>query len=305
MSNASTRLRLIFLPYLLLLLTFPLLYAGVMWLLLYRRPLLDHPMAVAEYIPPLLVGGLVVALALRRRFGLLQDPQSRGVAFSLWVYATLSLYFPSIYAQQLLVSHTRRLLSLPTIGQLPQAPPATYYTLQRYYLDQRRAGQAAVKQVQGKYKDSLVVDLYFSTPILSSAADTGRGRPAAWLGASFHTSLSNRLDSAALRRQYQAFIGRSNREFAQLDLRQFVYLLRVDDGRALAGYRAAVAASPGYQPGPAAPVLRPVDAPFAARGADTGRWLLISAAIGAWVLLAMVQRHPLDPARVAACRARP
>ncbi|WP_400190621.1 hypothetical protein [Hymenobacter sp. B81] len=300
MRDLYAKLRLIFLPFLLLLLTFPWLYAILLVALGYELRWAESTINGWMLWLPLVPGTLLVLLTLRPRLNLLR-PQRRGdSSMFLGMMACASLVLPSISATDFIASRRGKLTALDSITQLPHRPPTDFYTVRDFYLGKRQAAFYPETQATGKNSQRLDVTLYASYPLFATAADTLEGRPVAWLGASISEVIDNRISHAQREGAQQQFMERAHRVLQQQRPEQFAYLQRVRNAGDAQPFRAAVAASPWGIIGTAVSVvLLPVNEPFAARGAAAWRLLWLSTAGAAALFLFLLLFPRLSTHRVA------
>ena len=225
LSNLGYKLRLIYLPVLGLGSLLVLLITGCYWLLVLQSALLNPSKDQLM--------GAVFALSILGQWPLLYARLQllwRGEKDE-WVTFYYIVPMAAVGIAALCVIHyvhasTGQLTSLNNIGELGrQSAPTRFYTLRECHPDPQHAGTHTVFTTSGKNNEKLNFDLYVACPLLLAPNDTTTAP--AWLGLTYHHSVSTKLPLEEKEAEYQKFLQRSQQQFSQQNLTKFTYLTRV------------------------------------------------------------------------------
>ncbi|MET0393712.1 MAG: rhomboid family intramembrane serine protease [Chitinophagaceae bacterium] len=288
MNKLHEKVRLIFLPFLLIAAGFILLYSFLNWLLLIQSGLVSLKEDIVNFWLPFLLPWIPALIWLRPRIKLLKFKKDNG-SFALLFIATLLIALPTILAQQYLETATGKLTRLDNTGQLDQARPTKYYSLNEYYIDKSQAGIRAVSTVSGKYNRDLNFAMYVTLPILVSAADTAGTETVCWLGKKYSETISNKISDAEKNEKYKLFAERVQTEFDSTDFSRFSYLEKAGNTDDHDEFDKAIQSSP-VAAGKAPIVLLPRQGAFADRNGSMPAWILLAFGGGlvAWFLLLLL-----------------
>ncbi|MDJ1500688.1 rhomboid family intramembrane serine protease [Xanthocytophaga agilis] len=288
MQTILKKLKLIYVPYLIISIAFIVLYSLITWLLFYKFSVFSIREDILQIWLPLALPWILILIWLSRRIRLLVLTGANGnkpFLYQLVVWGTMAI--PAIITQNYLESASGDLLQLDNIHEIVQREPVKYYTLKHFYIDKRNATARPDFVVSGKYNEDLNMHFYVAVPILKDQADTMNGTCYGWLGREYSKRISNRLDSKEKEESYKAFALQTEKNFEQEDLTQFVYLNKVGNSEAGAVYREAIKSSTRFIHNDS-PVFIPVNAPFEQRNGNTFAWIFGALGISACLFLAMV-----------------
>lgn len=287
MQTIIKKLKLIYLPFLLLAVSFMVLYTGLNGVLIKTNTTFGRE-EVTNYWLPFGLPMIMVLIWLRPRIKLLRLTGGNGnLPFLYGFFAGLAIAIPTVIAQIYLEKAMGELTPLETISGIDSTKPTKYYSLKHYYIDKTNIGVHTAFAVGGKHNESLGMSIYVALPIFEEKADTINTSCVAWLGVEFSERISNRLDEKEKERLFQAFSDRSQHEFEQKDVSQFVYLERTGNNADGAGFAEAARKSTKYDTRHLT-VLLPMNEPFDSRNGNTFGWIFGAFAIGGGVWLIMV-----------------
>jgi rhomboid protease GluP len=284
MTNFILKLRLIFWPFLRLLLLVPAAYAGFCWLI---STMLDTPLegeVKSDFWLLGLVGGVAVLVGLRPRIHLLQSRGDGRWRALFYFPAVISLGIATSAATTALQAITRRLVPLNHIGELPGCPATnTAFEVRNFYLAR---SHTTMEKKYATVKSGVELTLYFATPLFRTAADTVSRQPVAWLG-TIVTKFGRATTSNSQYTELYKFAEATKAQLPLSNLTDFFYLVRASP---TPGLLAAIRQSPWADTLAASPILvKAVHEPFARRATVAlhvlGQTLLIGPALFLGLLL--------------------
>ena len=166
MTNFSTRIRLIFYPFLIVAICFIGIYTFLDWLFVIRlemplsEDLVHYWLAVSLPIIPVLIW-------LRPRIKLLILKDKKGnLPFLYQFVAMIAIAIPTVITQDYLVTATGRLTVLQNIDQIKR-PLTKYYGLKKYFIDKQHIAVYQRMATSGKNNEYLDFYIDVACPVLA------------------------------------------------------------------------------------------------------------------------------------------
>ncbi len=294
MQIITKKLKLIYLPFLVMTISFIVLYTLLNWLLFIKTNMFSIKEDIVNFWLPFGLSWIPVLLWLRPRIKLLKLRGGNGnLPFLYQFIAALAMAIPTIVAQGYIEKASGTLTTLETINEIDKGGQTKYYTVKKFYIDKTNIGVHSSFDVSGKHNENFNMHLYVVLPIFGSEADTINSSCLAWLGVKYSEQISNRLEDNEKGEKYQAFANESQKDFDNKDVNKFVYLDRVgntDDGD---GFKEAVKNSPKYNSNNTS-VFLAVNEPFENRNGNTFAWIFRAFGIAAGIWLVMLLIPKLD-----------
>lgn len=294
MQTITKKLRLIYLPFLVMTISFIVLYTFLNWLLFIKTNTFSVKEDIVNFWLPFGLPWIPVLIWLRPRIKLLNLTGGNGnLPFLYQFIAALAMAIPTIVAQGYMEKASGTLTKLETINEINNVEETKYYTLKSFYIDKTNIGVHSSFDVSGKHNENFNMHLYVVLPILGSEVEATNSNCLAWLGIEYSQQISNRLEDKAKEEKYQAFANESQKDFDNKDVNQFVYLDRVgntDDGD---GFKEAVKKSPKYNSNNTS-VFLAVNEPFESRTGSTFAWIFGAFGIAGGIWLTMLLIPKLD-----------
>lgn len=176
MNNIPQKLRLIYVPFLVMAIGVIAGYSFLNWLVFIKFHILSLNESVVNLWVPLLIAWIPGLLWMQRRIKLLRLKRQKGdLPFLYLLVACFAIGISTVVAQSYLQTASGKLTALPDINSIEKQPATKYYTLKWFYVDKVHSGAKAILSTSGKQDEYLNMDLYFVSPILASPADTSRG----------------------------------------------------------------------------------------------------------------------------------
>jgi rhomboid protease GluP len=166
MKDIGTKIRLIFIPYLIISIATISIYTFLHWWLLIKNPIFSINQEVATFIIPMLFPGAPVLIWLRPRVKLLnlttggKNPLVGFIGLA-WIATATTI----IVSQEYLVTSTGKLTRLDNIRQINKLPLTKYYTVKQFYIDKKLARFRSEATITGKYNKRYQMDIYVTVPL--------------------------------------------------------------------------------------------------------------------------------------------
>ncbi|MEO6358460.1 MAG: rhomboid family intramembrane serine protease [Ferruginibacter sp.] len=167
MNPLNQKIRLIFIPFLLIATGFICIYTFLHWLLFINANTFKVKEDVLNLWAPFVLAWIPVLLWLRPRVGLLNLKTKKGDSrnFGFLFIATIAVAAPTIVAQFYLETATGKLTPLSYISQVDKQAPTKYYTLQNHFVSKEQKAVKYESAVTGKHNENLDLDIYIACPI--------------------------------------------------------------------------------------------------------------------------------------------
>lgn len=287
MLSITKKFKLIYLPFLVMSISFIVLYTFLNWLLFIKTNTFSVKEDIVNFWLPFALPWIPVLLWLRPRIKLISlKGGNDNLPFLYQFAAAMAIAIPTVVAQGYIEKASGTLTKLETINEIDKGEPTKYYTVKNFYIDNTKIGVHSSFDASGKYNENFNMHLYVVLPILGSVADTANSSYLAWLGVEYSKQISNRLGDKEKEEKYQAFENESQMDFDKKDFNQFVYLDRVGNTDDADGFKNAVKNCPKYNPNNTS-IFLAVNEPFENRNGNTFAWIFGAFGIGAgiWFIL--------------------
>ena len=304
MANFLSKIKLIYLQFLLVAIGFIIPYSFLIWLVVYRFSLLALNEDLINFWLPFCLPVIPVYIWLRPRIKLLVLKDKKGnLPFLYFFAACLAISAPTIVLQGYLLTATGKLTTVKNISEISQKPITKYYTVANHYIDKQHATVHRRTEVSGRNNEYLTFHLYVACPILNRAPqiDTGNNNnfnmPVAWLGTEYTKGISNHSSDTEKEQAFKELGIEAYNKLKEENLDQFVYLDHIGNNDRRKGYYAAIKSIPQYNS--AEPlVLEAKNEPFETRNGDKFGWIFKSFGIGAGIWLIMLIFPKLNNAQL-------
>lgn len=302
MSNFLTKLKLIYLQFLLIAVGFIAIYSLFTWLLVYQFPVLDLNETLTNFALPFALPVIPAFIWLWPRIKIMPlKTKNSDAQFVYFVLACLAISMPAIILQEYLQVASGKLTAIDNISQIHQKPLTKYYTIKNHFIDKQHVAVHRKAEASGKNNEHLTFYLYVACPILNTApkadSDTAFKVPSAWLGILYRKSLSNNSSDEKKEAAYIKLGEEANEDFKKHDFDQFVYLDHIRNNDNRKGYYAAIQST--YQLNNAElVVLEAKNEPFEARMGGKLGWVFKSFGIGAAIWLIMLIFPKIDEEQI-------
>lgn len=288
------KIKLLFIPYILILLGLVVGYTFLHWFLMIELQLFHLKELVICAWVPIFLTGVVGFLIFRLRIKVLNLSDKWKNFYSGFVW--LSLLLPLSIAQFYIETATGKLTELDSIGDINKTKATKYYTVKSYYFDKYNYNVTAEFDVSGKHNENLNIHIYYVVPVIKKFDDTLNANIPAWLGIKYYETISNRLEDNEKDERYNKFWDECFNHFMEHNLDSFNYLERVPYSDDRDGYLEAIQKHDFYSTNEN--ILTLVNEPFEARNGNKLIWILITTIIILVIWLIMIIIPKFDPTQL-------
>lgn len=290
-GRMQNKLKLLFVPFLLIGVSFISLYTFFNWFLFIKLELFPLSESIRNFGLPMILLWIPILKWLKPRINLLDSKkQNRRLTYD--IVAWILIACPAIIAQEYMSTATGKLTELSSINEISHHKKSKFYTVKNYFVFKKGAELHPSAEVTGRYNQHLRWSLHVAFPIYESRILAIK-YPAAWLGIKYTEEIDNRLSDEEKVRKFEDFLKKSEEDVNQKDLHEFLYLDRISSSDRLDGYLEAVKNSPKLTSDNSI-VLIPVNEPFALRNGSKPFWLCVSFFLGAFIWLLMLWKPKLN-----------
>jgi len=168
MNKQTEKIRLIYVPFLIIAITLIGSYTFLNWQLMIKMQLFPIKEVIINSIVPFILPWLPVLIFLRPRIKLLNldTTKNRDLYIVYQFIAVLAIGIPTIITQDYLYTATGKLTELDNISEISKHKETKYYRLKRYYIDKKNIGIYNESLVSGKSNQDLYISSYRVCPIL-------------------------------------------------------------------------------------------------------------------------------------------
>ena len=297
MNTFREKIRLVYAPFLWISLAFILSYTLLNWLLNIRLSLFSMNEDLVNLWLPLSLPWIPVLIWLRPGVRLLKMNRKSGNLPGLYLLvAAMTMFVPTMIAQQYLVSATGKMTAAENVSTLEHSSLTKYYTIRHHFIDKSRLTLHTAWVTSGKSNETITFHLYVACPLLTNAADTLVPAPKTWVGTTYSNSMSNRKSQQEKEDAYDAFYNESLNDFVSNEPAPVQYFDRIGHNDNREGYIKACRKSRYCTDAGKLILLEARYEPFDKRTVNKLAWIFHSFAIGAVVWLIMVLIPKFDEA---------
>lgn len=287
------RLRLIYLPYLLIAVCLISGYTFLHWLLFIRFHVFSLDEEVLNLWLPIALPWLPLYFWLKPRIkGLVFKKTARDPLSILIFFASIAIVAPTIIAQYYLETASGTLTQLSDINQIENQNPTKYYTITNIYLDKRDIGVQSTFDVSGRYNESFNMHIYIAVPIFSSSSEVKNNNCIAWCGIKYSRQINNHNTQEQKETAFNRFASFCQDQFDALD-EQFIYFDRIGNTADHKAFDDAIKKNKRFLSSTNL-VLVPVYTPFEARNGNKLAWVFGAFGIGAAAFFLMLLIPSID-----------
>ncbi len=286
MNTLIEKIKVIYLPFLIIFVGFVSLYTFLHWFLIIDKELIALKEDTLKFWLPFALPFIPIYIWLRPRVNLLIFKKDD--YYYLYQFLALgSICVTTMITQEYLIVATGKLTELDNISEINKKEITKYYTLKNFHLDKKSAVPYGTYEVSGKHREQLNFHVYCIVPIFPDTLNSPQFTCLAWLGAKKTKTVSNKLDESQKKVIYDEFYKNTWDSFNKEDLSQFTYLENLGNANDIDDFEAAIERSPAYKETDII-VLKAINQPFEARYGDKFKWIFLSFGIGSFIWLILL-----------------
>jgi len=165
------KIKLIFIPFLIVAICCVTVYTFLNWLLIIRWQVLNVKEEVVQIWAPIIFAFIALFIWIRPRLKLLEKRKKGDFNTLFLMMGVFAISVPTIIAQMYLVTATGKLTSLPGIHELNSEALTKFYTLKNHYVEKGNPGIYYTSDVSGKYGNDLNLHIYIACPLYDSVEE--------------------------------------------------------------------------------------------------------------------------------------
>ena len=322
MNERTVRLRLFFIPYLTISLSFIIAYTLLHWCLIVKLNLFSLKDSIVGFFLPALLPWIPVLVWMWPRIKLFSFKDPDRLVFFYAFIAAAFISAPAVIMQQYMTSATGKLTHLVNIEEIYSQPATKFYTVDRYYPKKQHARFHFTSNTSGKYNHRLNYHCYIVVPVYNADPETVKqnvdtpeiqirpidyielspdelviqSSPKAWLGFKFSMDMPNKANREEKEMKWQEFRMSCIQRFNILSFPKFQYLERIEQGDEKRNYIKAIWRIRDF---PKLPhpynIFIPRENAFADRDNQKVIWLAITFCGGMLTWLLMIMLPKISP----------
>jgi len=295
MKDKILKIKLIYIPFLLLSLGFIVIYTFLHWFLILKLQLFEIDEDIINYLIPFSVVWIPFVVIFKKRIKLLNLRWSKQGIDPLRIsIAALATLIATSFAQDYIRTAAGELSQLNSVEQIDKTHLTKYYQFDKIYLVKKWREIYWFSDVEGKQMQYLDFDGYFVTPILSSPADTNKVYFSTWYAIKYHKRISNNLLKPEKDKEWQEFKTHSVEEFDHANLYKPIYFKRLGANLDQKRFLETIQFRNDYDHSLTPIILEPVDEAFELRNNDNLQSIIIFYGIPAFAMLFMILIPPFN-----------
>jgi hypothetical protein len=163
------KLRLIFVPYLIIAISTIVLYTFLNWLLIIRFDLIKIDDSIVGFLIPVFIPWIPNLIWLMPRIKLLRFKKDypKNPVFGNLFISCLVISISLILAQQYITTATGKLTQLNYISEIHDQPPTKYYTARHFYINKNMVHVKVAFGVTNKSRD-FAMEIYACVPVFNN-----------------------------------------------------------------------------------------------------------------------------------------
>lgn len=289
------KLNIIFKPFVIALIVLLASYSFLHWLLFIKFETINVKETIIDVGFPIFITAVVSWLYLRPKLKILnlktsKDSMIDGYCAVAWI----ALAAPLIISQQYLTTASGKLTELNFISEITTSAPTKYYSLKSHYFEKKYTGIFLESEIKDKNNKDLELHIYAAVPIFEKPSDTLKNSVAAWLGVEYSKTISNNLNTNEKETEFRNFTNKSEINFKNKNISEFVYLDRIGSSEEKDGFSNAIKNNKNFKANLNTPIFKAVNEPFENRNGSKLGWIIKSSVISSLIWLVIILIPKLD-----------
>lgn len=313
MINIKPKIKLVFLPYLIISLVTLIGWTFLHWLLFIKCNIYEVNESFITVIIPAALPLISILIWLNKKINLLRI-KSKNIVWYILV-PSVAMGGLNLFGSQYIILATSPTTNLSSINKIEKKEPTKFYKLKNFYLDKKHFSIKKQYNGSGRNGQNLEMHLYITIPILNSIKDTVDSNCKGWYGIKYTKTAydfgynheinplkdkidinkntydidfddsTNKIENS---NEFKRFINESMMKFDTLNINQFLYLDRISKITSdYNNYILAIKKNTKYNTNSDV-VLLPFNEPLIDRANDNLKVALIIFGIGSLLFLIML-----------------
>ena len=288
MKDITLKLRVVYLPFLLVAIGTILCYNAARWLLDIYLEILPLRADLLDFWLPIGLPWIPVLIWLRRPMCILHLKGENGYfLYQLAMVAAIAI--PLLISQHYVTTALFQLVEVDRAQEIHNFPKEKYFKINTFDIDKSAALPHVNARTSGNNDNQLTFYLYIACPFENA--------PNVWYGIDYTKQIPNNSNETFKEVAYKSFLNKSDTAFALLDVQKVNYfkkLIHISDDKN--GFLKAIQKTQAHLNEEATIILSPQTTVFEERLGDTVPWFFKSLGIGLLIVLIMVVIPKIDEA---------
>lgn len=164
------KLRLLLLPYIIISVSFLLVYCFVYWIFVIKFHVIEPNEQMVNLWLPFSLPWVPILIWLRPRIKRLKLNRtgSRSPDFAYMLFAAFGMAAPVMVAMNYFESATGKITMIKNVDELSSQPATMFYSINKYFADKSKKAIEFTSHVTGRYNSDLDLDIYIACPLYDS-----------------------------------------------------------------------------------------------------------------------------------------
>lgn len=164
------KLRLLLLPYIIISVSFLLVYCFVYWIFVIKFHVIEPNEQMVNLWLPFSLPWVPILIWLRPRIKRLKLNRTgnRSPDFAYMLFAAFGMAAPVMVAMNYLESATGKITMIKNVDELSSQPATMFYSINKYFADKSKKAIEFTSHVTGRYNSDLDLDIYIACPLYDS-----------------------------------------------------------------------------------------------------------------------------------------
>lgn len=281
-----TKFKIIFVPFILALITIVMTLAAVRWLFEIKLGITSVDKLIIDFFIPAVISLVSILVLMKKRLRILQFKKNKSSSTYKMIMA-IAIAAPACITQLLVSSSSYDLVKLDNVKLITSFQQEKYFKFTSYRVSPERAAYEIVYRVTGKHNQHFNMSMYIAVPFTIDVN--------AWYGLNFHQQISNRLNEKEKEEKRDAFIKNSREEFSKHNFYNANYFELVKASGYRSGLKSAIDRKQPYRRNLPSFILNPKDNVFEYRDNETIKLLFWFTVIPLLIVMILLIKPKVNP----------
>mgnify|MGYP000876051617 CR=1 FL=1 len=287
-STLKTKIKVIFLPFLLVGIGTILAYGLIRWVFDVQLGLLHIHEKYLNFWVPTALPWIGILIWLRPRLKIVKFSRRRTIDgyINFQFLLAIAITIPTIISQEYLVRAAYPLVALGEIEELDKHPKEKFFTIEEYMVDKNAKLTHISSRTSGKANQTLNFHIHYAVPF--------RNVKHTYFAVHYHEWMNNSANDYEKKSTYSAFRRNAIRSFDLVDFYDVKYFEKAQPSNELEGWMKAIESGQDYSLNNKVVVLIPKNDEFADRLGHRLPWIFGSYGIGALIVFIILYFAKID-----------
>ncbi len=164
MSNLQQKIKLIYIPFLIINVAFIVIYSFLYWAIIIRYQI-EIKSSFLKFCLPFILSIIPISIWLYPRLSLFKF-QNQKDNFGLSIVCIFIFSFPTLFAQDYIITATGKLTKIEKVSQIENHEITKYYLFEKYFIDKENIVIRNSFKTLGKRNDQYQMSIDIAMPLL-------------------------------------------------------------------------------------------------------------------------------------------